>query len=294
MRNQFSVSSVSATALPEQTIELEFDYTCIADEDDRADAMAAARTIKRASARIESDLMIISRTLLDVKERRLFPQQSFGDWVHEEFGLGRRRAQYRMNLARVYGERNDGQDMLRAMGDSVAMLVASPSVPEPARREIEDLALDGEAVTSREAARIIRKFKIDNRRNAQPPVQRPHPEPQVDPNGGEPTLTPEVLEEMGEPDPRDRGWELRQVTGTDMYYCYHAKAGRSTKCFVDSDDALWAASNINVHVDAGMIVRMELARPVASRLLAKLQDQDPLVGTHEAALMQTALAEALA
>jgi hypothetical protein len=157
-RKATSERLVKATA-PVEGIALAYDYSQIEDAAVRAEVQEAARTIKLAGQRIQSDLLLVAKTLLRVKENKLFPTAQFADWTQVEFNLDPRRAQYWMHVARVYGTRPDGATLVGLMGDYVARIVAAPSTPPEAREAIEQRVQAGEKLSTRQVQRLIAQVK---------------------------------------------------------------------------------------------------------------------------------------
>ncbi len=153
-RDPFALpSAVSASTLPADEVELYYDYDWLPEEQ-RLAAQEATRTIKRTTRRVQGELLSIARQLLSVKNQKLFPNRQFGEWAETEFDIKPRQVQMMMNVARTYPDVSD-LPLVIDMGDTVAMLVAQPSVPEAARLTIEEKVAAGEKVTVDDAKATI-------------------------------------------------------------------------------------------------------------------------------------------
>lgn len=264
-RNPFDVGMITpaASAVSSSEIELIYDYEHVIENSrDREVAIEYARIIKRARNRIEADLLLIGQSLLAVKERKLFPTAQFANWVLDEFGIQPRQSQRMMNVARVYGDREDANQLLSAMGDSVAIMAAAPSVPDEARQVIEEKALAGERLSAREARRVIRRVR-EYHREIGDTVEAPVG-----------ALPEEVAEDHDVEQLRDQGWELRKVAAVGTYYCYNPQLHRATYPVESAEEAWDDAAKIKSPPLVARPVTIEMDQMTAVALLDVLRSRN--------------------
>lgn len=105
-----------------QEVDLLYDYSRIADEQDRAAVQKAALRIKPRLKRAAQEIFESGRELLAVKD--YLPHGQWREWLETEFGLSERMAQNWMNVARRLGAKSAKFSDLPV---SVLYLLASPS-----------------------------------------------------------------------------------------------------------------------------------------------------------------------
>jgi hypothetical protein len=134
--------------------QLRYDYDLIPAEQ-RSQVQAAAVEIVQAGRRAQDDLLKIGQRLVEVKT--VLEHGQFTDWCTAEFDMSQRTAQRMMQVAQVFGGKNDTVSFL---SDSAMYLLAAPSTPEEARAEvIEQAQATGKTPTKAEVQETIKKHQ---------------------------------------------------------------------------------------------------------------------------------------
>jgi hypothetical protein len=156
-RDAFALSATQppATVVEPVRVDLYYDYDLLPAAY-RARAMAAAQSIKLRLKRAAVDIFIIGAELNAVKEA--FPHGEFGIWLEVEFDLSPRMAQRFMNVAqRLMGK----SDKFSLLPPSALYLLAAPSTPDRAIREIEQKLDAGKVVRTADVAEIVASARED-------------------------------------------------------------------------------------------------------------------------------------
>lgn len=99
------------------------------------------------------DIIDIGQKLIEVKEQ--LPHGAFGPWLEAEFAWTERTARRYISVAEQF--KSDTVSDL-AIAPSALYLLASPSTPEPARREAIKRAQGGEKISRPAARQVIQDF----------------------------------------------------------------------------------------------------------------------------------------
>lgn len=144
----------------------QFDYQQL-DTETRIAIQQRTGEIKALMKRTAQDIIEIGQKLIEVKER--LGHGGFGAWLETEFGWGTTTAWRFMNVA----EKFSNLENLPNFAPSTLYLLAEPSTPDEARREVIDRAQTGERITHTKAKEIVRSHQnIDD--------IPPHPDPFID------------------------------------------------------------------------------------------------------------------
>ena len=101
-----------------------------------------------AGGRQES-LLTIGQHLVEVKD--VLEHGQFSDWCQTEFDMSQRTAQRMMQVAEVFGGKNDTVSLLT---DTAMYLLSAPSTPEPAREQvIQEAQTTGKSPTKAQRSR---------------------------------------------------------------------------------------------------------------------------------------------
>lgn len=128
---------------------LRYDYTQIADEEDRNAVMGAATTIKPLMRRTAEDLVRIGQELIAVKD--LLPHGQFTPWIETEFGLHQRTARRMMAVAERLGHK---ADTLSDLSASILYELASDTTSDETISRVARLSAAGENLTARDVRGI--------------------------------------------------------------------------------------------------------------------------------------------
>lgn len=140
--------SIAQAAQPAEV--LRYDYTLIADEDERAVVISAAMTIKPMIRRTAEDLVRIGQELIAVKD--YLPHGEFTNWLETEFGLHPRTARRMMAVSERLGHK---MDTLSVLAPSVLYELAADSTPHDVVEKVAAMVEDGETLSTRDVKGII-------------------------------------------------------------------------------------------------------------------------------------------
>lgn len=139
---------LSKPAQPDEV--LRYDYSQIADADERAVVISAAMAIKPMMRRAAEDLVRIGHELIAVKD--YLPHGQFGVWLETEFDLHSRTARRMMAVAERLGHK---MDTLSLLAPSILYELAADSTPNDAIDRVGQLAASGETLTTRDVRSVI-------------------------------------------------------------------------------------------------------------------------------------------
>lgn len=129
---------------------LRYDYSRIADADERAVVISAAMAIKPMMRRAAEDLVRIGHELIAVKD--YLPHGQFTPWLEAEFGLHERTARRMMAVAERLGHK---MDTLSVLAPSILYELAADSTPNDVIRRVEGMVASGETLTTRDVRSVI-------------------------------------------------------------------------------------------------------------------------------------------
>lgn len=150
--------AVAIDMRPKEVVELAetqkgFDYSQI-DEGIRDEVKQAAHSIRAYGRAMQGSMINIGKRLIEIKG--MLPHGQFSEWIAAEFDMSDRMARNFMNVAREYGSKTE---IISVLSDTVLYMLAAPSTPEEARREVEQAAIEGKKVTVEFAKEAIRNAK---------------------------------------------------------------------------------------------------------------------------------------
>lgn len=129
---------------------LRYDYSLIADEDERAVVISAAMTIKPLIRRTAEDLVRLGHELIGVKD--YLPHGEFTNWLQTEFDMHPRTARRMMAVAERLGHK---MDTLSVLAPSVLYELAADSTPHDVVEKVAAMVEDGETLSTRDVRGII-------------------------------------------------------------------------------------------------------------------------------------------
>ena len=140
--------SIAQAAQPADV--LRYDYSLIADEDERAVVISAAMTIKPLIRRTAEDLVRLGHELIGVKD--YLPHGQFTAWLQTEFEMHPRTARRMMAVAERLGHK---MDTLSVLAPSVLYELAADSTPHDVVEKVAAMVEDGETLSTRDVKGII-------------------------------------------------------------------------------------------------------------------------------------------
>jgi hypothetical protein len=134
--------------------QLRYDYSLIP-EAQRDTVQDAAVEIVRNGRRAQESLITIGQRLVEVKD--MLEHGQFSDWCETEFDMSQRTAQRMMQVADVFGGKDDTVSLLT---DSAMYLLSAPSTPEPAREQvIQEAQATGKSPTKARIQEVIAQHR---------------------------------------------------------------------------------------------------------------------------------------
>lgn len=138
--------------------ELKFDYTVLAEDiqDEAAEnALAIRDKVQDASDKVASAGQdLYDAGLLLVKQKELLGHSHWLPWIDQELGFSERRAQLLMSIPQRWPNR-DEYAPISMLSQSIQQLLAAPSTPEAAIKQIVDMQAAGDEPTVKEVKAII-------------------------------------------------------------------------------------------------------------------------------------------
>lgn len=129
---------------------LRYDYSLIADEDERAVVISAAMTIKPLIRRTAEDLVRLGHELIGVKD--YLPHGQFTAWLQTEFDMHPRTARRMMAVAERLGHK---MDTLSVLAPSVLYELAADSTPHDVVEKVEAAIVNGAPPSTREVRNMV-------------------------------------------------------------------------------------------------------------------------------------------
>lgn len=145
---------------------LRYDYTLIADEDERAVVISAAMTIKPLIRRTAEDLVRLGHELIGVKD--YLPHGEFTNWLQTEFDMHPRTARRMMAVAERLGHK---MDTLSVLAPSVLYELSADSTPHDVVEKVEAAIVNGAPPSTRE----VRNMVIEAQRVEEPATRQDAP-----------------------------------------------------------------------------------------------------------------------
>ncbi len=134
--------------------QLRYDYSLIPVEQ-RDTVQDAAVEIVRNGRQAQESMITIGQRLVEVKG--VLEHGQFSDWCQTEFDMSQRTAQRMMQVADVFGGKNDTVSFLT---DSAMYLLSAPSTPEPAREQvIQEAMATGKSPTKARVQQVITQHR---------------------------------------------------------------------------------------------------------------------------------------
>lgn len=152
--------------LPQQLLSEEtqgFDYTILTPEV-RVVVWSKTFELKNLMRQSAQDRIEIGQKLIEIKEK--LGHGNFRPWLKAEFGWSMRTAARFMQVASQFKCANLAHLDIAA---SALYLLAEPSTPEEARKEVFELAKEGENITYSKAKAIISRYQKPAQPNASKP-----------------------------------------------------------------------------------------------------------------------------
>lgn len=133
-------------------VGLAYDYDQI-DAAHRDAVRMAAGNIKARLHRTQEDLLAIGEALVRVKD--MLPHGQFQEWIETEFDLGYRTAKRMMDVARVFGPKED-RSSIAILSNTALYLLAAPSTPETVREiAIREAQQKGRSPTKKRIRQLL-------------------------------------------------------------------------------------------------------------------------------------------
>ena len=145
--------TTTVTVVEQAAVELTYDYSKIAKKD-REVVRRSALAIKPRLKRAAEDIFVIGQELKVVKGR--LPHGEYTEWLDMEFGLSERMAQRFVNVCDKLGAKSD---IMSVLPPTTLYLLAAPSTPDAAVREVEKQLDAGERLSVAYVQRVITDAK---------------------------------------------------------------------------------------------------------------------------------------